>query len=356
MTLGGWQRPEYYQRGDQARADCIADEVRAVRGGAGLIDVSTLGKIEILGPDAGAFLDRMYAGSHADLRVGMTRYALLLDEGGIVRDDGVVARLRPEHFYLTTTTGGAAVVYRDLLLWNARWRMNVSFVNATGHRGALNLAGPASREILQRLVDVDLSEAAFPYLAARDAWLDGIPVRILRVGFVAALGFEIHARHSDVSRVWKRLLGDGKRVRPFGVEAQRVLRLEKGHAIVAQDTDSLTNPFEAGLGFAVRMGKPFFIGQRSLRIHQQRGARQKLVGFELDSPHAPIRESHLLIQDGDIAGRVTSIARSPTLGRTIGLAMARPDLAAPDTALCIRATDGSLVSARVVRTPFVEAA
>jgi sarcosine oxidase subunit alpha len=355
MTLGGWLRPEYYHRDGLARAECIAAEVRAVRGGAGLIDVSTLGKIDVFGPDAGAFLDRVYAGSYADLRVGMTRYALLLDESGIVRDDGVIARLAPEHYYLTTTTGGAVTVYRELLLWNARWRMDVSFANATGHRGALNLAGPASRELLQPLVDVDLSEAACPFLAVRQARLDGMPVRILRAGFVAALGFEIHARYSDVPRVWNRLMS-GTGVQPFGVEAQRVLRLEKGHAIVAQDTDNLTDPFEAGLGFAVRMGKPFFIGQRSLRIHQQRGARQKLVGFELESPDAPIRESHLLIHAGDIAGRVTSIARSPTLGRTIGLAMARPDLAAPGSALGIRASDGTMVPARVVRTPFVEAA
>ncbi len=356
MTLGGWLRPEYYPRDDLPREQCIAAEVSAVRGGAGLIDVSTLGKIEVFGPEAGAFLDRVYAGSFSTLRIGMTRYALLLDEGGIVRDDGVAARLGEEHFYLTTTTGGAANVYRELLLWNARWRMNVSFVNVTGHRGALNLAGPASRDILQPLVDLDLAEQSFPFLGVREARLDGMPVRILRAGFVAALGYEIHMRYQDAGRVWKRLQGDGKTVRAFGVEAQRVLRLEKGHAIVAQDTDNLTNPFEAGLGFAVRMSKPFFLGQRSLRIHEKRGARQQLVGFELDSAEAPIREAHLLIENGAIAGRVTSIARSPTLGRTIGFAMAAPRLAAPGTPLAIRDSSGALVAARVVRTPFVEAA
>jgi len=354
MTLGGWRRPEYYRRGELPRAECIAEEVRAVRSGAGLIDVSTLGKIDVFGPDAGAFLDRMYAGSFSDLRIGMSRYALLLDEAGIVRDDGVAARLAEDHFYVTTTTGGAANVYRDLLLWNARWRMNVSFVNATGHRGALNLAGPASRELLQPLVDIDLSAGTFPYLGAREARLGDIPVRILRVGFVSSLGYEIHARYQDAGWLWKRIMGSEK-VRPFGVEAQRVLRLEKGHAIVAQDTDNLTNPFEAGLGFAVRMGKPFFIGQRSLRIHEKRGSRQQLVGFELDS-ESPVRESHLLIQDGAIAGRVTSVARSPTLGRTIGLAMTRPESAAPGSSIAIRASDGAMVPARVVRTPFVEAA
>jgi sarcosine oxidase, subunit alpha len=357
MTVGGWQRPEYYRLAGLTRTESIFQEVRAVRESAGLIDVSTLGKIEISGPDAGAFLDRVYAGSFSDLRVGMTRYGLLLDEGGIVRDDGVIARLGEHRYYFTTTTSGAANVYRELLLWNARWRMDCAFVNATGHRAAFNLAGPASREVLQSLTDMPLSEEAFPFLGVREGQVAGLPARILRAGFVSTLGFEIHVPYRSAGRLWDALM-ERAGVRAFGVEAQRVLRLEKGHAIVAQDTDNLTNPFEAGLGWAVRMGKPFFVGQRSLRIHVRRGARQKLVGFEL-APHADgeplIGEANLLIQNGNIAGRVTSIAHSPTLGRTIGLAMASPALSEPGSNLVIRASDGRQVGARVVRTPFVGA-
>ncbi len=358
MNVGGWQRPEFYSFAGLGRAECIAAEARAVRTGAGLIDVSTLGKIEIHGPDAGRFLDRVYAGSFADLRAGSTRYGLLLDEGGIVRDDGVIARLGEASYYFTTTTGGAAGVYRELLLWNARWRMDCAFVNATGHRAAFNLAGPASRELLQSLTGIDLSEAAFPFQGARSGEVAGIPARILRAGFVAALGFEIHVPFGSGAHLWNVLMNAGERfgIRAFGVEAQRLLRLEKGHAIIGQDTDNLTNPFEARLGWAVRMGKPFFVGQRSLRIHESRGPRQTLVGFELPADHAPVFEANLLIDGGDIAGRVTSIARSPTLGRTIGLAMAAPRLAAPGTELAIRASDGRMVPARVVKTPFVEAA
>lgn len=357
-TVGGWQRPEFYAVAGLERAACIAGEARAVRAGVGLIDVSTLGKIEIHGPDAGRFLDRIYTGSFADLRIGTTRYGLLLDEGGIVRDDGVIARLGEASYYFTTTTGGAAGVYRELLLWNARWRMDCAFVNATGHRAAFNLAGPASRELLQTLTDVDLSQTAFPFQGVRTGNVAGIPARILRAGFVAALGFEIHVPFGDGARLWDALMRAGERlgIRAFGVEAQRLLRLEKGHAIIGQDTDNLTNPFEARLGWAVRMGKPFFVGQRSLRIHERRGARQTLVGFELPGEHPPVLEANLLIDGGDIAGRVTSIARSPTLGRTIGLAMAAPHLATPGTGLAIRASDGRMVAARVVKTPFVEAA
>ncbi len=358
MTIGGWQRPEFYARPGVSRIECIADEARAVRAGVGLIDVSTLGKIEIHGPDAGRFLDRIYAGRYSDMRIGMTRYGLLLDESGIVRDDGVIARLGESTYYFTTTTGGAAGVYRELLLWNARWRMDCVFVNATGHRAAFNLAGPASRELLQTLTDIDVSEAAFPFLGVRTGKIAGVPARILRAGFVAALGFEIHVPFGGGALVWDALMKAGERsgIRAFGVEAQRLLRLEKGHAIVGQDTDNLTNPFEAGLGWAVRMDKPFFVGQRSLRIHEQRGARQKLVGFELPADHAPVLEANLLIHGGEISGRVTSIARSPTLGRTVGLAMAAPHLAAIGSELAIRSSDGRIVPARVVKTPFVEAA
>ena len=147
-------------------------------------------------------------------------------------------------------------------------------------------------------------------------------------------------------------------IRPFGVEAQRVLRLEKGHLIIAQDTDGLTNPFEAQAGWAVRMQKPFFVGQRSLRMLEKRGPRQTLVGFEVPAgslaPNAALKESHLIIAGGDIAGRITSVVRSATLGRTIGLAMMRPDLAAAGNSLSIRMDDGSLVPATIVPTPFYD--
>jgi sarcosine oxidase subunit alpha len=357
MTAGGWQRPQYYGGDGLGRDACIAREVRAVRERCGLIDVSTLGKIEIHGPDAGAFLDRIYAGSFSDLRVGMTRYGLLLDEGGIVRDDGVIARRAEESYYFTTTTSGAAAVYREMLLWNTRWRMSCTLANVTGHRAAFNLAGPESREVLRRLTGLDVSEAAFPFLATREGEIAGVAARVMRVGFVSALGFEIHVPYSRGRAVWDALYAAMAPLggRAFGVEAQRVLRLERGHAIVAQDTDNLTNPYEAGLGWAVRMGKPFFVGQRSLRIHEKRGARQQLVGFELPEGHPPVHEANLVIAGGDIAGRVTSIARSPTLDRTIGLAMVDPKLAATGS-LTLRTSEGDSVVARIVQTPFVAAA
>ena len=255
----------------------------------GLIDVSTLGKIEILGPDAGAFLDRIYAGSFADLRVGPTRYGLLLDEAASCVTTASSRGSASSTYYFTTTTGGAATVYRELLLWNARWRMDCAFVNATGHRAAFNLAGPASREILQPLTDVDLSEAAFP--VPRRA--RGQRRRHARAGHARRVRRVAGIRDPRALRRRRAALGcaheAGARpgIRAFGVEAQRVLRLEKGHAIVGRTPTRSPIRSKPALGWAVRMDKPFFVGQRSLRIHEKRGARQQLVGFELE--HADTR-------------------------------------------------------------------
>jgi sarcosine oxidase subunit alpha len=356
MPAGNWRRPEYYAVAGESREQSIEAEVEAVRTKVGLIDVSTLGKIELYGPQAGAFLDRAYAGSYANLKAGMTRYGLMLDESGVIIDDGVIARLGAERFYFTTTTGGSATVFRELLRLNAQWGLDCALVNVTGHRAAFNFAGPASREILQTLTDVDLGEASFPYLAAREGSIAGVRARVLRVGFVGELGYEIHVPASGAAGVWQALYEAGRPhgLCPFGVEAQRVLRLEKGHLIVGQDTDGLTDPFEASARWAVSMKKPFFVGQRSLKILESRGPRQKLTGIEvLDATRAP-KECHLVIDGGAIAGRVTSVAHSRTLGKTIGLAMLAPPLAEPGSEIRIRADGGEMLAARVVAVPFYD--
>jgi sarcosine oxidase subunit alpha len=356
MPAGHWRRPEYYAVDGESRAESIAAEVAAVRERVGLIDVGTLGKIEIQGPQAAEFLDRVYAGTYSTLRVGMTRYGLMLDEAGVIIDDGVIARLHPESFYFTTTTSGAATVFRELLRLNALWGLDCGLVNVTGHRAAFNFAGPAARGLLQALTDADLSDHAFPFLGVREASVAGAPARLLRVGFVGEWGYEIHVAARDATAVWQALAGAVAAAggRPFGVEAQRVLRLEKGHLIVSQDTDGLTDPIQANAMWAVNMKKPFFIGQRSLRILQTRAPRQVLVGIEiLDEAQIP-KECHLIIADGAIAGRVTSIVRSRTLGKVIGLAMLAPELAVQGRQLTIRIEAGALVRAQVSSTPFYD--
>jgi sarcosine oxidase subunit alpha len=359
MPAGQWWRPEYYRVEGTSREQCIRDEALAVRQAVGVIDVGTLGKIEITGPGAAEFLERVYTGRFGNLRSGMTRYGLMVDESGVIIDDGVIARLGSDRFYFTTTTSGSATVYRELTRLNTVWRLECAIVNVTGHLGALNLAGPKSRQVLAQLTRSDLSEGAFPYLAVRELEIAGVPARAMRVGFVGELGYEIHIAADRTGALSDALIKAGLPVgiRPFGVEAQRLLRLEKGHIIVGQDTDGLTTPVEAGCAWAVKMDKPFFIGQRSLRIIQKKPLRQMLVGFELPSGEqsAKVLECHLAIDKGEIAGRVTSVAWSPTLAKHIGMAMLSPSLAREGTSFTIRVTDGTTVEACVVTTPFYDA-
>ncbi len=359
MAAGVWQRPEYYARNGGSRIEAIRAEAHAVRNAVGLIDVGTLGKLEVIGPQAAEFLERVYVSRYANLKVGMTRYAVMCDESGVVIDDGVVARLAADHFYFTTSTSGSASVYRELSRLNTIWRLDCGLVNHTGAFAAVNLAGPRSREVLAKVCADDLSSAAFPYLGLREFEIAGIPARVMRVGFVGEWGYEIHVPALRAPALWDVLMAAGAShaIRPFGVEAQRLLRLEKGHIIVGQDTDGLTTPFEAALGWAVKLDKPFFVGQRSLQILRRKCPKQVLVGFELldRSPdaHAPL-EFHLVIQNGEIAGRVTSVVWSPNLERHIGLAMIQPAMAKPGTTLAIRLTNGAMVAASVVAHPFYD--
>jgi sarcosine oxidase subunit alpha len=216
--------------------------------------------------------------------------------------------------------------------------------------------------VLATLTGLDLSAAAFPYLAVREGEVTvsggKIPARLMRVGFVGEWGYELHVPASMGGALWDALMTAGKAhaIRPFGVEAQRLLRLEKGHIIISQDTDGLTTPLEVGMGWAVKMTKPFFVGQRSLAAIAKKPQKQQLVGitFPVGYSGAVPLECNLVIEGGDIAGRITSIAFSPSLARYIGLAFVRPDLAAIGSPLAIRLTDGSMVQAEVSPTPFYD--
>ncbi len=355
MPAGAWQRPEYYAIHGLTREACIEGEALAVRQGVGLIDVGTLGKLEIRGPQAAEFLERVYVSKYAGLKTGMTRYAVMCDEAGVVIDDGVIARLADDHFYFTTTTSGAAAVYRELSRWNTLWKMDCGIVNLTGAMAAMNLAGPKAKQVLTGLTDVDLS---LPFLAVREGNVCGVPARLMRAGFVGEWGVEIHVPAEHGARVWQALMqaGQAHGIRPFGVEAQRLLRLEKGHIIIGQDTDGLTTPGEAGLDWAVKMDKPFFVGQRSLAIIASKPRPRQLVGFMLPADHAgpAPQECHLVIDNGDIAGRVTSIAWSPALQRHIGMAYVKPGMDAAGSTFAIRLSDKTLVSAEVAKTPFYD--
>ena len=357
MPAGPWLRPAHYGREADAAASIRAEALH-VRRQVGLIDVSTLGGLEVRGPDAAEFLNRMYTFSYAKQQVGRSRYVLMTDQSGVIVDDGVACRLAEQHFYVTATTSGVQGVYQEMLWYNAQWRLAVDVTNVTAAWCGLNLAGPLSREVLAPLTDVDLSAAAFPYMGVREGTVAGAPARLLRVGFVGELGYEIHVPASHGEALWDAVLAAGAAhdLRPFGVEAQRLLRLEKGHIIIGQDTDSLTHPYEADMAWAISRNKPYFVGARSIQIQNERGIGRKLVGFTmLGGAEAPVpEECQLVVRDGTITGRVTSAAYSPALQAVIGLAYVAPDQATPEGAFTIKLGDERLAPARVAALPFYD--
>jgi len=366
MPAGTWRRPAYYRHEAHdheehvrtaQRDAAVAAEVRAVRHKVGMIDVSTLGGIELRGPDAAEFMNRLYTFGFMKQPVGKTRYAVMTSQQGVVIDDGVSARLGDDHFYVTATTTGVERVYRDMLWWQAQWRLNVDIANVTSVFAAINIAGPWARKVLEAAgCSIDCSATAFPYLACREAQVAGITARLMRVGFVGELGFELHVPSLAIGALWDTLLQAGapSGIRPFGVEAQRVLRLEKGHLIVGQDTDGMTHPGEVDLAWAIAKHKPFYVGGRSVAILMAGKQRRRLVGFTLSNNAPKPKEGHLVLRSGDIVGNVTSCEYSPTLDCIIGLAYAHPSDATPNSRLCIRTDNGVEVMARVAQLPFYD--
>ena len=360
VDVGAWSRPAYYQKDGLNKQQAIQQEALAVRKAAGIIDGGTLGKIEVCGPDAALFLERFYTGRYADQKVGESRYVLLLDESGVIVDDGLASRLADELFYVTISTSNAAAVYREMQRWLQIWQLNVGLVNVTGVYGLINLAGPNSRAILQPLIAEDLSDTAFPQGRAVMSSIFGVPIRLVRVAFVAELAFEIHMPSGYALPIWKALIeaGASHGLRPFGTDTQRLLRLELGHHMPGYDTDGLTNPYEVGAEWALHLDKPFFIGQRSLQIIAKKPTNKKLVPFTLAadfSGEQPLDCNLVLdstVGSNKITGRVTSIAYSPSLKRIIGLAYVAPTQAQLGTEFQIRTDNGSLVKATVVSTPF----
>ena len=358
LHAGAWLRPEYYRVDGKPRDECILSEAVNVRNNVGLMDVSTLGKLEVSGRDCVEFLERIYTGRFAKQPIGRLRYCLACDETGVIIEDGVIARLAEDRFYVTATSSGAAAFYREMQRWALIWDMHVTLVNATSHFAAMNIAGPCCRDVLQELASIDLSTTSFPYLALREGTVTGVGARMMRVGFVGELGYEVHVPVSQALHVWETIMRAGKQagIRPFGVEAQRLLRLEKGHLIVSQDTDALTSPFEADVAWAIGKNKAFFVGSRSLNILSKKPLTRRLVGLAF--PPAKTgpwpEECNLIISDGEIAGRITSIAAQSTIGHPIAMAFLRPDLADVGGTVTIRVDNGRLVKATVVAMPFYD--
>jgi sarcosine oxidase subunit alpha len=321
MWAGPWKRPWAY--GDRPE-----DEVRAVHESLGVIDVSTLGKILVEGPEAAALLERLYPNRFSDLRPGRIRYGVLTTDGGRIMDDGTVARLADDLYYVTTTSTGADAVTAWFEWWNAVWGYEAEIVNVTGALAAVNLAGPRAREALQRLTTDELGEDDFKYLDAKQIDVAGIPCLALRIGFVGELGYELHFPSPAGEFLWDRLVEGG--ARPFGLEPQRILRLEKGHIIVGQDTDSESNLLSANMAWLPKLEKDDFVGRPAVQHFAERDGREQLVGFTMEDDVVPAEGAQILI-DGRPAGRVTSARRSEAVGAVIGLAWLPTERAADGT-------------------------
>ena len=320
VESGPWWRPHNY--------GSPADECAAVRERVGIIDVGTLGKLEVVGADAGQLLDRLYTHRFSDLPVGRIRYGLMTSDNGVILDDGTVSRLAEDRYFVTTTSGNADVIEEWFNWWNAGASNCAHVVNVTAAYGAVNVAGPKARETLAKLTDIDLSTRNFRYMRSAQGEVAGVPCLLLRIGFVGEAGWEVHFPAEYGEYMWNAIMEAGHEfgISPFGLEAQRILRLEKGHVIVGQDTDAISTPMDVGSDWAVRFDKPDFIGRGGLAVASDRGLQQRLVGFVLSVAAAP-EDGTPVVSGGRPIGRVTSARISPTLGAGFGLAYVPPSLA-----------------------------
>lgn len=311
---GDWMRPFRYGEVEQ--------EYRAVRERVSVMDVGTLGKFLIGGRDAQTLVDRVFPCRVLGLAPGRCRYLLALGEAGYVMDDGLLSALDHDRYYITSTSGGADAMEAWLLEWADRWNLHVHVVNQTSMLGAINVAGPRARDVLARLTDDPVDDASIPYPGHREITVAGIACHALRVGFVGELSFELHHPRSRGSDLWSALIEAGADlgIRPHGLDALDVLRLEKGHVYLGQDTLPDDHPTKLGLGWAVAMDKPGFVGKTALERMGSLPLERKLVGLAFGGQP---RRGVPLRAGGEVVGRVTSCAGSPALGYAIGLGWLR---------------------------------
>ena len=331
-VVGQWHRPWYFPRDGEDLHAAVARECLAVRNSVGAMDASTLGKIDARGPDVVEFLERIYTHNVGRMKLGRCAYGIMLGEDGMVMDDGVMARLGENHFYLTTTTGGAARVLDWLELWlQTEWpELNVYLTSLTEHYSTIAVAGPNSRALLEALgCDIPLDKESFPFLTVRSANLAGMPVQLFRVSFSGELAFEINIGSHFALDMWRKVMEAGRKfdIAPYGTETMHVLRAEKGFIIVGQDTDGSVTPVDLGMNWLLSKEKDF-LGKRSLRRPDcLREDRKQLVGLLSSDQRTVLPEGTQLIEDiartepVPMCGHVTSSYDSACLGHPVALAL-----------------------------------
>jgi sarcosine oxidase, subunit alpha len=364
-NVGQWKRPWYYPRLGESMHDAVNRECLAARNGVGIMDASTLGKIDIEGPDATVLLNWVYTNAWSKLGIGRSRYGLMLDENGMVMDDGVTTRLGENHFLMTTTTGGAARVMAWLERWlQTEWpHLKVYLTSVTDHWATAAVAGPKSRKVLQAVCpDIDFSPEAFPFMSCREGTVSGVPARVVRISFSGELAYEVNVSANTARHVWEALMkaGESHGITPYGTETMHVLRAEKGFIIVGQDTDGSVTPLDLGMEWIVAKGKDF-IGRRSLlRSDTSRADRKQLVGLLAEQPREVLPEGSQILEDtkspgaARMQGHVTSSYFSACLDRSIALALVRSGGKRTDEIVRVSVADGRVTKAKIVRPAFID--
>ena len=354
-NIGVWQRARYFSQDFECK-----EEILNVRNNVGMLDGSTLGKFRIHGPDALKALQRVYVSDMSKVKEGRIKYSAMCNDDGCVIDDGVVVKLGENDYYFTTSTGRAGQTV-EWMRYHTRfdgWDFNL--VNLTDAMGVINLSGPNARKVLEKVVDIDCSSAAFPFSGYREFSIkETIPVRAMRLGFVGELSYELHVPSSYMKAVWDMLKEAGAEfgIRNFGVEAQNVLRMEKCHIILGQESEQRTNLLDVGLGFLWDRTKAEAktVGAVALRQAEKDPDRLKLVGIRMEDDNRPARDGALIV-DRRVRGYVATMRKSFTTGQAVGMALVEGPLADIGTRLEIFEDEcnGVRLYARVVKMPFYD--
>ncbi len=363
--VGLWKRAWYFPQGNEKMHDAVLRECKAVRDSVGIFDATTLGKIEVVGPDAAEFLNRIYTNSWLKLKPGRCRYGLMLKEDGYIMDDGVVARLADDRFHVTTTTGGAprVLAHMEDYLQTEFTDLSVHLTSVTEQWAVIAIQGPKAREVVSPLVeDIDMSNDAFPHMSVREGRICGVPTRLFRVSFTGEAGYEINVPADYGQAVWEALYETGKAydITPYGTETMHVLRAEKGFIIVGQETDGTVTPDDVGLSGLVSKVKPDFVGKRSLaRPDLLAPDRKQLVGLLTQDPRLILDEGAQLVADTSepipmkMLGHVTSSYMSSNLDRSIALGLLAGGRARIGTRLHVTTPDG-FTEVQVTKPVFID--
>ncbi|RXT90418.1 sarcosine oxidase subunit alpha [Pseudomonas syringae] len=364
--VGQWKRPWYFPKNGEDLPAAVARECKAVRDSVGLLDASTLGKIDIQGPDAREFLNRIYTNAWTKLDVGKARYGLMCKEDGMVFDDGVTACLADNHFLMTTTTGGAARVLQWLEIYQqTEWPdLKVYFTSVTDHWATLTLSGPNSRKLLSEVTDIDLGREAFPFMTWKEGLVAGVPARVFRISFTGELSYEVNIQADYAMGVLEKIAEAGKQynLTPYGTETMHVLRAEKGFIIVGQDTDGSMTPDDLNMSWCVGRTKPFsWIGWRGMnREDCVREQRKQLVGLKPVDPAKWLPEGAQLVFDTkqtipmSMVGHVTSSYAHNSLGYSFAMGVVKGGLARMGERVFAPLADGSVIEAEIVSSVFFD--